>query len=266
MSGELKVDIISPNTVGQDVQINGNMNADTITANNDLTVKGILNVEGNITGNFDMFFPIGTIMPFDKSFPNLPTLSGPFVECNGQFINDADSLLHGYRTRNLNGAEVSMELIWESNTGGSRTTVSELEITALSVGDDVSGTGISDGTYITEIVGTTIVINDTTVNNIVTTTFTSDGDFIRGGMNSGLGQKDSFQGHSHIDGFAGVNHAATYGVAVTGHGNINNQNGQSQYNHAKTSGPITDGVHGNPRIALETRPINLSMVYIMRIK
>jgi len=42
--------------------------------------------------------------------------------------------------------------------------------------------------------------------------------------------------HSHIDGFAGVNASATYGVATIGTpGNINSQNGQSGSYHAVTS-------------------------------
>jgi microcystin-dependent protein len=41
--------------------------------------------------------------------------------------------------------------------------------------------------------------------------------------------------HSHIDGFAGVNSAATYGVASVGGGNINDQFGNSGANHAWTS-------------------------------
>jgi prepilin-type N-terminal cleavage/methylation domain-containing protein len=44
--------------------------------------------------------------------------------------------------------------------------------------------------------------------------------------------------HQHIDGFAGVNMAATYGVATVGYGNINGQSGQSGDYHPYTSSTI----------------------------
>jgi microcystin-dependent protein len=41
--------------------------------------------------------------------------------------------------------------------------------------------------------------------------------------------------HYHIDGWAGVNSAATYGVDTVGSGNVNTQSGQATTNHARTS-------------------------------
>lgn len=86
------------------------------------------------------------------------------------------------------------------------------------------------------------------------------GEFIRGwdngrGIDServfGSYQADAFMAHKHIEGFAGVNKSATYGVTtVTTEGNINSQSGNSTNNHPYTS---TEG--GN-----ETRPRNVALL------
>lgn len=52
--------------------------------------------------------------------------------------------------------------------------------------------------------------------------------------------------HQHIDGWAGVNASAAYGVAPSAPvGNINTQNGQSTTNHAYTSSTGLGGAHNN---------------------
>jgi microcystin-dependent protein len=82
----------------------------------------------------------------------------------------------------------------------------------------------------------------------------------------GSPQGDAFQGHAHVDGFAGVNGNATFGVATTATlGNLNTQNGQSTANHAITSGATqADGTNGTPHTATETRPRNVALNYIIR--
>jgi len=92
--------------------------------------------------------------------------------------------------------------------------------------------------------------------------------FIRGGAVSGIGQVDRFQGHSH-----------TLPSAATGGTNANPGNSfsadytdsnsyTSAWKIAGTSwmNPITDNIHGNVRVGSDTRPINVSMVWIMRVK
>ena len=53
--------------------------------------------------------------------------------------------------------------------------------------------------------------------------------------------------HFHIDGFAGVNATASYGVmTTTTQGNINTQSGTSTSNHAKTSNAsLSNSIYGN---------------------
>ena len=72
----------------------------------------------------------------------------------------------------------------------------------------------------------------------------------------GAYQADLFGIHNHVEGFAGVNASASFGVATTdAAGNINGQNGTSAQNHA-----ITSNAGGN-----ETRSRNVTVNYFVRI-
>lgn len=61
--------------------------------------------------------PVGTVLPWVKSLTNTPTLSGQFVECNGQVLSDADSVYNGVTMPNLNGGTYRM-LRGASTSGG----------------------------------------------------------------------------------------------------------------------------------------------------
>jgi hypothetical protein len=51
------------------------------------------------------YVPIGAILPWAKTITGVPALlSTSFVECNGQTLSDAGSLLNGQVIPNLNGA------------------------------------------------------------------------------------------------------------------------------------------------------------------
>jgi hypothetical protein len=50
-------------------------------------------------------FPVGSIVGWNKSFPNTPPLPGVWVECNGQTINDPGSPYNGLNVQDLNGAQ-----------------------------------------------------------------------------------------------------------------------------------------------------------------
>ena len=52
--------------------------------------------------------PIGTILPWVKTLTNTPSLTGQFVECNGQTLSDADSVYDGVVIPNLNGGTYKM--------------------------------------------------------------------------------------------------------------------------------------------------------------
>ena len=46
--------------------------------------------------------PIGVVLPWFKDIPGVPVLGANFVECNGQFLNDADSPLNGQLMPDIN--------------------------------------------------------------------------------------------------------------------------------------------------------------------
>ena len=46
--------------------------------------------------------PIGGVIPWFKDTPGVPALPSNFVECNGQFLNDAESSLDGQLMPDIN--------------------------------------------------------------------------------------------------------------------------------------------------------------------
>lgn len=85
-----------------------------------------------------------------------------------------------------------------------------------------------------------------------------DARFLRGAATSGTEQADAFQGHAHGDG-TNINK------------DDNNMGGGASEVVRSTGGGVaqqimSDGVNGTPRTASETRPINMSVVWIMKIK
>jgi hypothetical protein len=85
------------------------------------------------------------------------------------------------------------------------------------------------------------------------------GRFLRGAVISGTMQADAFQGHN-VQSTLQV-YAAQYGAGGTLYDT------QMAWNQSTlTSTIVSDEVNGIPRIASETRPINMSVVWIMRIK
>ena len=124
MSGELKVDIISSNTDGEDVKINGNLKVNSITPDENLIVNGNLKVESNMVVNniedvgyettldlqesrvmvvhgeenkissisaLDTVIPPGTIFPFAGEL-----IPEGWLPCNGSFITIPMSIQEPY--------------------------------------------------------------------------------------------------------------------------------------------------------------------------
>lgn len=184
------------------------------------------------------------------------------------------------------------------------TTISGMTSTSfIDIGNPVSGTNIPAGATVASIVNANSITisaaaTGTTVGGSLviapygigdgSTTFNvpnaqgvhlrSSGSQVIGGNTYsgtvGTTQGDQFQGHKHTDsghshteGFAGVNSNASFGVTTVGTaGNLNAQSGVDVNNHPQTSpsvanisGPTTDGTNGTPRTGAETRPANLGV-------
>jgi len=95
--------------------------------------------------------PIGTILPWAKSLTSVPALPENFVECNGQVLNDADSLLNGVTIPNLNanggGSKRFLRGSTTSGTTGGADTDTK-DTTNNLVGSTVqSGTGAQVSAY-----------------------------------------------------------------------------------------------------------------------
>lgn len=84
--------------------------------------------------------------------------------------------------------------------------------------------------------------------------------FLRGGITSGTGQQDAFQGHRHS---VGSSTDFRRDSSDTG-GYPNAAFGTSD--PGASGGVISDGTNGTPRTANETRPVNMSVVWIMKVK
>jgi len=70
--------------------------------------------------------PVGSVFAFLKSLTGTPTLPDEFVECNGQTLNDSQSVYDGVLMPNLNGASAGTQRFLRGSstsgaTGGSET-------------------------------------------------------------------------------------------------------------------------------------------------
>ncbi len=93
----------------------------------------------------------------------------------------------------------------------------------------------------------------------------SQGSFLRGGATSGNFENDQMQGHIHrVYPHAGTFEEAIYPRTRSGAGGGDNTTPTAD---SLTSRPANDGTsNGNPRYGPETRPANMSVVWIIRIK
>lgn len=74
------------------------------------------------TSSTSILAPIGSIMPWLKSFTNTPgTLPTGWMEADGSAISDADSVYNGQNAPDLNGGEFMRGFTTSGGTGGSDT-------------------------------------------------------------------------------------------------------------------------------------------------
>ena len=233
------------------------LDEDSFGSNSDISLA----TQQSIKAYVDAIVPVGTIMEWDKDYGSIPTLSGFWAECNGQVISDSESIFNGKRIRNLNGGSINLTLTWTADAGGSYATVSANDIKAINKGDSVTGSGIAAGSRVIDISGNDVTISDVAATGSISSTFTNLGKFTRGGLTSGISQDDAFQGHRF-----NTTRTRYYGSTESGAGGWGMGGGTSGTATFSTNDAITDGTNGEPRTAIETRPSNMTVVLIERIK
>jgi len=106
-----------------------------------------------------------------------------------------------------------------------------------------------------------------------------DARFLRGTMpgNSGTLQEDMLQGHSHAIDSAG-DHTHSYNTIQTGSttcaigttqacwDKVAAQTGTAGTHTHSMGAMTTNGIDGTPRYGSETRPLNMAVVWLMRVK
>lgn len=90
-----------------------------------------------------------------------------------------------------------------------------------------------------------------------------DARFLRGGSVSGIPQADAFQDHGH-DLYLRSNFGASGGGRDVGQEGANANQLMTTNDYVRD--PIQINSNGVPRVDNETRPVNMSVVWIMRIK
>jgi hypothetical protein len=119
--------------------------------------------------------------------------------------------------------------------------------------------------------------------------------FLRGGSTSGTTQSDAMQGHAHPPGTLNITASGSHSHQMDAYRIRNGDSGNSlfqavmppgystsdgakatsssvSHTHAAdafagaTGSPTSDGASGTPRTASETRPVNMSVVWVMRVK
>lgn len=147
------------------------------------TLFAIRNREESSTAGAPVGVPVAVLPP--------ATLSTPFFECNGQMIDDSESVFDDTRLPNLNGAEVVLTLTFTSDAGGSYTTCPLADIPALGLHDWVTGSGIADHTWIADIDYSTgeVILSDTAASGSIVCTFSNEGRGIIGGAFGSVGDQ-----------------------------------------------------------------------------
>lgn len=116
--------------------------------------------------------------------------------------------------------------------------------------------------------GSVIVDSDSPMNGETLPDLNGDLAFVRGGTtSSNTKQDDAFQGHRHNGGsrmHSTVNYF--YSQESLGAGTSTGASTPGTSRRHYTGNPTTDTANGTPRTTTETRPINMTMIMIMRIK
>lgn len=112
-------------------------------------------------------------------------------------------------------------------------------------------------------------LNDLTspINGAAIPNLNGDGRFLRGASTSGTAQEDAFQGHYH-EVRGDINDCPSNMITAASGGAQTNIAGGSQWyaEDVTAKDTIDNGVNGIPRTSNETRPKNMSVVWIIKVK
>ncbi len=111
--------------------------------------------------------------------------------------------------------------------------------------------------------GQTVSDADSPFNGITLPDLNGGARFLRGSGTSGLFQDDAFQGHYHLRNPGGFQES--HSIPGTGISWLINIAAAERLEYT-TGAPVSDGTHGVPRVDFETRPTNMSVVWIIKIK
>ena len=163
----------------------------SIPSSIDFQIKG----DGYIGSSLIDPNPEGHVIYVDTDFAGSSTISSLYKACDGTVISDSGSSSNGKRIRNLNGEDVVLTVSWTADAGGAYATVPLTDVTALNVGDWVTGSGIAADTMIKAIDEDTgiISITDIAASGSISTTFNNDGIFVAGGSNTKVSGGDQMQ-------------------------------------------------------------------------
>jgi microcystin-dependent protein len=82
----------------------------------------------------------------------------------------------------------------------------------------------------------------------------------------GASENDQLQGHEHVEGMNNASGTPGMTVSVSSRtlGNVVSWGSTTTAQRTGTVGPVSDGTNGTPRIGTETRPVNISVNYIIK--
>lgn len=196
------------------------------------------------TASSTIIAPIGTILPWLKSYTNTPqTLPTGWVECDGSVVSDADSVYDGQNLPDLNGGEFIRGSTTSGGTGGSDTMAHTHSVTSnVDVGNHTALTVNAHSNH------TALALN---TENAHTHSIPNADGVTLGGVQYRVNSVATGTGSAHTHTFSQNINAHSAHVF-----------GQNISNHSVTNNAVTSAAASNT----ENRPPYYNVVWIIRVK
>ncbi|MDH4130024.1 MAG: hypothetical protein OEV44_14800 [Spirochaetota bacterium] len=217
-------------------------------------------IDANLNSGSLISPPIGSIFAWHKTYNQKATGTNSGTGTN--------QLIDGTATFQTNGIQTEMIIYNQTDNTWSAVLSVDSETTLTLESNIFLATGKTYFIYATpklaanwvECNGQTLNDSLSPYNGQVIPNLNGDQRFLRGGAISGVLQSDAFQGHWHRYKGNPTNYTTTTGST---YGSATNSTITLPNNIQEA---ISDGVNGTPRTASETRPINMSVLWIMRVR